>query len=369
MLMMKPGRVTSETKFPTCRGTMVEQANTPPEEQKDKDYSWKLKKEAQFWGEMARVRAKGGIPMTMDFSRATRYRVRRSSLGWGDYFQDPRLEALTPFGRARKRFVEKARNSAGKRTLDLCCGAGWLALEQARAGKVVDAVDISEEEQSVAKEYQATLEEEIPGRINWIATDLNRYTTEPEQYDQVTAWDGLHHIENFEHLCDQIANGLRPGGYFLLSERVWGGDSPSVRARVGKYLELFLWALVPTPAPYTYGRKFRELYGTLKLFFRTKILRKKHVPKAWQITDEGFCSPFEDISGSEILKIVNNRFDVEESEGYGGFTEEVLRSLYLPRLLRVPAILFLGWLDHLLVRVGLLEGKIAILYARKRSEK
>jgi hypothetical protein len=75
------------------------------------------------------------------------------------------------------------------------------------------------------------------------------------------------------------------------------------------------------------------------------------------------------MSGEEILRIVNDRFEVEKSEGYGCFTEEVLRSLYLPRFLRVPAILFLGWLDHLLVSSGLLEGKIAIVYAKKRADK
>jgi SAM-dependent methyltransferase len=289
-------------------------------------------------------------------------------LGWGDYFQDPKLEALTPFGRARIRFVEKARSTAGRRSLDLCCGAGWLALEQARAGKHVDAVDISEEEQNVAREYQASLNEEIPGDINWIATDLNNFTTAPEQYDQITAWDGLHHIEKIERLCEQIESGLRPGGHFLLSERVWGGDSPSVRARIGKYLEQFLWTFAPTPKPYTYGRKFRELWATLGLFFKTKILRKKHTQRPWQIADEGFCSPFEDASGQEILRIVNKRFHVEKTESYGGFTEEVLRSLYLPRFLRIPTVLFLGWLDHLLVSAGLLEGKIAILYARKRVQ-
>ena len=348
---------------------MSEQPDQPPKEQEEKNYSWKLRKEAEFWGEMARVRSKDGIPMTMDFSRATRYRVRRSSLGWGDYFQDPKLEALTPFGRARTRFVEMARNTEGTRSLDLCCGAGWLSLEQARSGKTVDAIDISEGEQDVAREYQAALDEEISGQINWIVTDLNHFTTVPEQYDQVTAWDGLHHIEEIEHLCEQIESGLKPGGHLLICERVWGGDSPSVRARIGKYLEQFLWTFVPTPRPYTYGRKFRELYGTLSLFFKTKILRKKHVSKPWQIQDEGFCSPFEDMSGEEILRIVNERFEIEKSEGYGCFTEEILRSLFLPRFLRVPAILFLGWLDHLLIRTGLLEGKIAIVYARKRADK
>jgi hypothetical protein len=170
-----------------------------------------------------------------------------------------------------------------------------------------------------------------------------------------------------KHLSDQIERGLKPGGYLLVSERVWGGDYPSVRARIGKYLEQFLWTFVPTPRPYTYRRKFGELRRTLWLFFKTKILRKSNVSKPWQIADEGFCSPFEDASGAEILKIIRERFDIERAESYGGFTEEVLRSIYLPRILRVPTVLILGWLDHLLVKLGFLEGKILVLYARKRA--
>ncbi len=347
---------------------MTGHADVSPDESREKDYSWKLSKEAEFWGEMARVRWKGGIPMTMDFSLATRYRVRRSSLGWGDYFQDPKIEALTPFGRARIEFVRRARENEGKRALDLCCGAGWLALEQARAGKTVDAVDISEQEQSVAREYHETLKETVPGHVKWIVADLNHFQVESGIYDQVTAWDGLHHIESIEHLCDQIENGLRSGGHLLVCERVWGGEFPSVRARIGKYLEQLLWTFVPTPQPYTYGRKIRELWATLRLLLKTKVLRKKHKQKPWQIADDGFCSPFEDASGAEILRIIRQRFIVEKTASYGGFTEEVLRSLYLPRILRVPALLFLGWLDHLLVRMGLLEGKILILYAKKRTE-
>jgi hypothetical protein len=41
--------------------------------------------------------------------------------------------------------------------------------------------------------------------------------------------------------------------------------------------------------------------------------------------------------------------------------------LYLPRLLRWPVILMLAWLDHLVVRLGLLEGKIMVLYAHKKE--
>ena len=195
-----------------------EQALAPVEH----DYAWKVRKEGEFWGTMARLRWRGGIPKTMDFTRATRYRVRRSELGWGDYFQDPMLDRLLPFGRAWSRFVKDARNVPGARVLDLCCGAGWLALEHARAGKQVDAVDLSREEISIAKEYQATLDEPV-GADHLDRADLNRIELEPRTYDLVTAWDGLHHIQQIDRLCEQASRALKPGGRFMMSERVWGG--------------------------------------------------------------------------------------------------------------------------------------------------
>ena len=60
----------------------------------------------------------------MDFRRATRYRISRTVLDWCDYFQDPAREAITPFGSARIKFVDRVTRHPGHTALDLCCGAG-----------------------------------------------------------------------------------------------------------------------------------------------------------------------------------------------------------------------------------------------------
>jgi len=203
-----------------------------------KIYDIYLRKEAEFWGKMAEERWKGGIPLTMDYQLATRYRVKREALGWGDYIQDPRLEALTPFGSARKRFIDIAKKCSGKRALDLCCGAGFLTLELARAGKLVDAIDYSEREINVAKRYQSQLKSKPSGKINWIIADLNNYSLPTAEYDLITAWDGLHHIPNIDRLCSQIYDSLRPGGVFLFCERVWGGKEHTFKGKVARHLRL-----------------------------------------------------------------------------------------------------------------------------------
>jgi SAM-dependent methyltransferase len=348
---------------------MRDEMTAPVEERADApvehDYEWKVRKEGEFWGTMARLRWRGGIPKTMDFSRATRYRVRRSELGWGDYFQDPALDRLLPFGRAWNRFVRDARNVPGTRVLDLCCGAGWLALEHARAGKRVDAVDLSREEITIAREYQATLDEQL-APISWIVADLNTIDLVPGEYDLVTAWDGLHHIQQIDRLCEQASRALKPGGRFMMSERVWGGARPSVRARIGMYLEQLLWTIVPTPAPATYGVKFRQLFDAYARVFRSKVLGRKGETVAWQEQGE-ICSPFEDAVGVEMMESITRYFEVERIEQYGAFTEEVQRSLYLPRVLRMPLLVLLSWVDHATIKLGLLEGKIVMVYARRKE--
>ena len=123
---------------------------------------------------------------------------------------------------------------------------------------------------------------------------------------------------------------------------------------------------MPTPAPATYGLKFRQLIDAYKRVFRAKVLRRKGETVAWQEQGE-ICSPFEDAVGVEMMESIERHFEVERIDQYGAFTEEIQRSLYLPRALRIPLLVLLSWVDHATIKLGLLEGKIVMVYARKRE--
>jgi 2-polyprenyl-3-methyl-5-hydroxy-6-metoxy-1,4-benzoquinol methylase len=327
-------------------------------------YKENLIKEAEFWGKMAEERWKGGIPLTMDYQLGTRYRVRRSALGWGDYIQDPGLEAWTPFGLARKRFVDFAKKCSGEKALDLCCGAGWLSLELARAGKTVDAIDISEREINVAKQYQSQLKVKPKGKIYWNVADLNIYKLDTNAYDLVTAWDGLHHIPNIEGICKQIYHSLKPGGRFLFCERIWGGNGRTFKIKVCQMLEIMLNLILPLTIPYS------KRIAVLKDIF--KVLYNRHSPGKKFKSDNpteanGFSTPFEDSTGIEMLYIIKDMFKTEIIDDFGAFSEEACRSLNLPRFLRVPSILFLSWFDYLWIKIGLLDGKLLMGYMQKNE--
>jgi 2-polyprenyl-3-methyl-5-hydroxy-6-metoxy-1,4-benzoquinol methylase len=328
------------------------------------DYKENLKKEADFWGKMAEERQKGGIPLTMDFQLGTRYRVKREAVGWGDYIQDPKLEALTPFGMARKKIIEFAKKFEGENALDLCCGAGFLSLELARAGKNVDAIDCSEREINVAKEYQSTLKEKPKGRIYWMVADLNHCNLPREKYDVITAWDGLHHIVNIEGLCQKIQNALKPEGVFIFSERVWGGKNQSLKTRICQGLEIT--TNVCLPLAWSHKKRREEFKRMLKIIYYNYILRKNiNVENS---ENNGYVSPFEDATGREMLEAIGRSFKIKKLQRFGAFTEEACRSLKLPRPLRFPSILFLAWFDYLWVKTGLLEGKLMLGYASKKYD-
>lgn len=329
----------------------------------EREYNKNLQKEADFWGKMAEERWNGGIPITMDFQLGTSYRVKRGALGWGDYIQDPWLEALTPFGIARKKIIEHAKKARGKRALDLCCGAGFLSLELARAGKKVDAVDCSEREIRVAQKYQRRLKQKPKGKIKWIIADLNYYKLPKEKYNVVTVWDGLHHIINIDELCKKINDSLKPGGVFLFSERVWGGKKQSFKTKISQALEITL--NVCLPLTWSHRTRRQDFKDMLKIIYSTYILRRK-IKNNMPSHNHEFDSPFEDTTGKEMLVAIKKHFKLEKIDNMGGFTEEACRSLNLPRFFRAPAILFLSWFDYLLVKIGLLEGKLLIGYARKR---
>lgn len=331
--------------------------------QNKETYELNLQKEAEFWGKMAEERQKGGIPLTMDYQLATRYRVKRGALGWGDYIQDPKLEALTPFGIARKKFIGFAKESSGKKVLDLCCGAGFLSLELARTGKSVDAIDCSERAINGAKKYQSGLKQQPSGKINWIIADLNNYELPAEEYDLVTAWDGLHHIPNIDRLCREIYNSLKPGGMFLFCERIWGGKK-TFKTKVSQALETTLNVCLPLAWPYP--KRFRAFKDMIAVIYNKYMLKQKvNLSNKLEQEKQGYITPFEDSTGIEMLPAIENLFCIDKIQNFGAFSEEACRSLDLPRFFRIPMILFLSWFDYLWVKTRLLEGKILMGYAKK----
>jgi 2-polyprenyl-6-hydroxyphenyl methylase/3-demethylubiquinone-9 3-methyltransferase len=106
---------------------------------------------------------------------------------------------------------ENLRPLAGKRALDVGCGAGLLAEPLARLGAKVTGVDAAAENITVAREHAAGSGLEIDYRAGELATlGLG-------QFDIVTAMEVLEHVADKPAFLAGLARHLAPGGLLVLS--------------------------------------------------------------------------------------------------------------------------------------------------------
>lgn len=103
--------------------------------------------------------------------------------------------------------------------LSLGCGEGSLErrLADLRAFERCDASDISEDSIRRARELAQQCGY---SHIAYSVEDANRINLPTDHYDAVWAMGAVHHFQALEHVFEQIAGSLRPGGLFILNEYV-----------------------------------------------------------------------------------------------------------------------------------------------------
>jgi SAM-dependent methyltransferase len=97
------------------------------------------------------------------------------------------------------------------RALDVACGAGRNALSLAQAGFQVDAIDISAEGLSRARQ----IAENLGLSINWIEHDLDEAYPFDNDYDLIVI---LWYVDL--GLVNRLCDCLAPGGYLLCEEHL-----------------------------------------------------------------------------------------------------------------------------------------------------
>jgi 2-polyprenyl-6-hydroxyphenyl methylase/3-demethylubiquinone-9 3-methyltransferase len=106
---------------------------------------------------------------------------------------------------------ESLKPLAGKRALDVGCGAGLLAEPLARLGAEVTGVDAAEETVAVARGHAAGAGLDIDYRHGELAAlGLGRF-------DLVTAMEVLEHVADKAAFLAELAAHLAPGGLMVLS--------------------------------------------------------------------------------------------------------------------------------------------------------
>jgi 2-polyprenyl-6-hydroxyphenyl methylase/3-demethylubiquinone-9 3-methyltransferase len=100
---------------------------------------------------------------------------------------------------------------AGKRALDIGCGAGLVAEPLARLGAQVTAIDAAPENIAVAAGHAATM----GLAIDYRACGVEALPDAP--FDLITALEVIEHVSDPGRFLAAIAPLLRPGGMFILS--------------------------------------------------------------------------------------------------------------------------------------------------------
>lgn len=147
----------------------------------------------------------------------------------------------------RARVLELVGDVRGARVLDVGCGDGELALELARRGAEVAAIDASEAMIDAARAAAARARLDVDFRV----ATAEQMPFPPVHFDVVVAVTILCFIDDARPVFDQIARILRPGGRLVIGElgkwstwaavrrmRAWRGDELWSRARFRRVRDL-----------------------------------------------------------------------------------------------------------------------------------
>lgn len=113
------------------------------------------------------------------------------------------------------------------RVLDLACGSGRIGLPLARAGAVVDGIELSPDMLALVDENLSAESEDTRNRLTFIQGDMCSFTL-PHKYDLiivgVTSISLLLKSEQRISLFEEVARHLKPDGKFVFDIMDFSGE-------------------------------------------------------------------------------------------------------------------------------------------------
>ncbi len=290
------------------------------------DYERDLQAEAASWGAQAQRQA-AQVPPDWRYHRQLRHNAIMHAAD---------IDALL------------ARVQPGMRALELGCASGWLTLAMAQRGAQATGIDVSEQALTIARDYYAQVQAETPGTVEYRAADLNALELPAATYDVIAVKGTLHHLVHLDHVIEEIAKALKPGGL------LWVSDSDGDEAPRTVLVASAFTFLLPTETSY------RDKFAALRRFGVNSPSRVKASMEAQGL------SPFEGAGREhDWLKLISARLTIERLDRAPAFTGYLAAQFKLPNALALPLLRLIRGGDRLLVRAGVLHSTGVILYARK----
>jgi SAM-dependent methyltransferase len=160
------------------------------------------------------------------------------------------------------------KNPSKKKLLDLGCGTGEFLFVIQNLGYEVYGVDFNGKAINIAKNHLG---------INNVYSDdvLHFLEDKKEEYDVITAFEIIEHLNDPKKLIELVHQALKPGGYFALSlpnrERYFGRIDPKIESWDFPYQHLTRWNVESL-------KRFIKNHG-----FEVVII-KKETPISWFVS-------------------------------------------------------------------------------------
>lgn len=245
------------------------------------------------------------------------------------------------------------------RVLELGCGRGYLALEMARHGHDVHAVDVSSESIAIAKK----IAKENPykknfGSLAYEVGDIMQTDFEKNKYDAVIFFRTLHHIPRIHVLLKKVYYAVKPGGRLIISE--------PLREEVNEHTAhtaALMRAILPTWEAHTIKQvRTASLWNWrnyAQAIYDEYTYKDEHGEKAQ--------SPNDNAIGSEKLMVgaIKKYFTIRTLEHHDAFIDKLVGGLRGPH--RHTLARHLKEFDHEAIRKGILPGTAIHLVAVKKS--
>jgi SAM-dependent methyltransferase len=238
-----------------------------------------------------------------------------------------------------------------QRVLTLGCGHGEFerGFSQYGFARIHEGIDLAP---GAIDEARRIAESAGLRNLQYRVADLNKVQLPKLAYDVVFGISSIHHVAALEHLFEQVAMSLRPGGYFLLDEYI-GPDK-------------FQW-------PDEQIAVVNEQIGVLPARLRQSIVdgtSKSDIGRA-SVEAMDAVDPSEAVRSSDILRVLPLYFDIVDFKGCGGsllhlLLEGIAGNFAEDDAAATACLESLFRLEDELIAAGKLQHDFAVIVARRK---